>query len=82
MSGTIDLRDEAFVCDAATLEVLVAGHMLSSVIFSAVELALFDALADGPVATQILAARTRSTPDGIFRLCTALGAPGAHAARR
>ena len=66
------LRDDPFPADPGTLELIVAGYALSNVVFSAVELELFDALVSGPANSHELSARLNVSLDGIDRLCCAL----------
>lgn len=59
-----------------TLEQLMTGYSLSAVVFAAVELRLFDRLADGPASPDELALRMGTSTSGAARLCTALTALG------
>jgi predicted O-methyltransferase YrrM len=72
----IDLRDPAWEADARALELFVAGHLLSSVLFSAVELGLFDRLRDGPLDADALARALEVAPSALDRLAVALRALG------
>ncbi|HVJ91822.1 MAG TPA: methyltransferase [Labilithrix sp.] len=58
----------------ARIEQLAMGYGLSSILFAAVELGLFDQLADGPLDTESLARRLGASPSGVARLTAALGA--------
>src|SRR5689334_11256381 len=58
------------------LQLFGAGYVLSSVLFSAVELGVFDLLAKGPADAPALAARAGLPEDALRRLLTALTAMG------
>jgi O-methyltransferase domain/Dimerisation domain len=59
-----------------TLTALAAGHWVSRAIHVAAKLRVADLLADGPLDASILARRTGTHPDALFRLLRALAAVG------
>ncbi|MCU1280128.1 MAG: methylase involved in ubiquinone/menaquinone biosynthesis [bacterium] len=72
----LDLRNEPLPSGPGMLELMTAGYLMSSVLFTAVELALFDALAEEPRDAASLAARLDASPEGVRRLLSALCAFG------
>lgn len=72
----IDLRAEPFPCDESMLELFAAGHVLSSVLFTAVELSIFDHLESAPADSASLAAKLELSRVGLDRLLVALTALG------
>ncbi|NUO49609.1 MAG: methyltransferase domain-containing protein [Polyangiaceae bacterium] len=60
---------------ASRLLGIATGYLPAHILFAAVELRLFDAL-DVPRTLEEITARTGGTPNGIFRLCAALGTMG------
>lgn len=68
--------NEAVDALRGAIEPLMTGYSLSAVLFTAVELRVFDGLAEGPAHPDELAARGGASAGGMARLCTALAALG------
>jgi O-methyltransferase domain/Dimerisation domain len=64
-----------------TLAALAAGHWVSRAIHVAAKLRIADLVADGPLDAGILAQRTGTHPDALFRLLRALAAVGVFSQR-
>lgn len=67
---------EAAAALREALERLMTGYALSAISFAAVELRLFDHLAEGPAGPDALALRVGASTGGVARLCAALTALG------
>src|SRR5207253_2032294 len=72
----VNLRKEPFPTGPATLQWMVSGYLFSSVLFSAVELGVFDQLEARPGDASQLAARLQASIPGTQRLLDALCALG------
>lgn len=68
----LDLRAEPFPIGEGMLELMASGYLLSSVLFAAVELSIFDQLAAQPSDVETLARRIACSQDGVRRLLTVL----------
>ncbi|HZS41825.1 MAG TPA: methyltransferase [Polyangia bacterium] len=68
----LDLRGGSFPSGPGMLELMTSGYLLSSVLFSAVELGVFDQLESRPADAEQLAVRLRASVNGTRRLLTAL----------
>jgi predicted O-methyltransferase YrrM len=77
MSGaTLDFRGAPVPCTPATLQLLACAPLLGSVLGAALDVGLFDQLAEGPLEAEGLATRAGISVEGARRLLTALVALG------
>lgn len=76
MDLKLDLRGDEFPSGPGMLELMTSGYLLSSVLFTAVELGIFDALRARPSEANALAKQLEASPEGIARLLSALCSMG------